>query len=194
MSSEQRISYGDTVEIDGEPWVWEGVRRGTEARLRREGTDDDWLSLSMPELFARAGTTRRSSDAPFRPQGSDWPADVLDLEKHLLDVFRGTSPPSRAQASPSVYDPLLTTQEQRLATKVEELRGTSLSRSRKTLFNYWKAYRLGGVAELNARLHPEPKKRLQISRADTRLIAAIDRELDRRVKPPVLEPLWHGSI
>lgn len=184
MTSEFRINYGDTVDIHGESWVWEGVRRGTEARLRREGTDDDWLSLSMPELLARAGTARRSSDAPLRPRGSNWPADVLDLEKHLLDVFHGTPATTRASAPRPDYDPLLTTQEERLKTKVDELKGTSLGRSRKTLFNYWKAYRSGGIAELNARLHPEPRKRLQISKADIRLIAAIDRELDRRVNLP----------
>lgn len=79
------------------------------------------------------------------------------------------------------YDLVRTTQEQRIASKVEELAGTSLGRSRKALFNFWKAYRLEGVAAVDARLHPKGKKRLVIARADPRLVAVIDRELDSRV-------------
>ena len=43
MPEEHKLRLGDTVEIDGEMWVWEGVRRGIEAKLRRDGTADDWL-------------------------------------------------------------------------------------------------------------------------------------------------------
>ncbi len=89
MSEEYKLRLGDTVEIDGVAWVWESVRRGIEARLRRDGTADDWLSLSMPELLSHAGTARRDSNTPLRKISGDWPADVLDMEKHLLEVFRG---------------------------------------------------------------------------------------------------------
>lgn len=58
--------------------------------------------------------------------------------------------------------------------------GTSLARSRKALFNYWKVYESEGVAGVDARLHPKGQKRLMISKADPRLVAVIDRELDRR--------------
>lgn len=184
MTEEYKLRLGDTVEIEGESWVWEGVRRGTEARLRREDTADDWLSLSVPELLSYAGTARRQSDAPLRPSGGTWPTDVLDLEKHLLEVFAGIPMDDTAQSPRPGYDPDSTTQEARIARKVAELAGTSLSRSRETFFNYWKAYRAGGIAELNTTLHPTAKKRLQIAKADPRLIAVIDKELDRRVNMP----------
>jgi hypothetical protein len=45
MSDEYKLRLGDTVDIEGELWVWESVRRGNEARLRRDGTADDWLSV-----------------------------------------------------------------------------------------------------------------------------------------------------
>ncbi len=184
MTDEYKLRLGDTVDIEGEPWVWEGVRRGTEARLRREGTQGDWLSLSMPELLAYAGTARRRSDMPLKPSGGTWPTDVLDLEKHLLEVFAGIPMDDTAQAPRPGYDPAHTNQNQRIDRKIDDLAGTSLGRSRKTFFNYWKAYRAGGIAELNAVLHPTIKKRLQIAKADPRLIAAIDKELDRRVNMP----------
>lgn len=182
MSEEYKLRLGDTVDIEGESWVWEGVRRGSEARLRREGTEDDWLSLSMPELLAYAGTARRQSNAPLRPSGGTWPTDVLDWEKHLLEVFAGIPMDDTAQSPRPSYDPASTTQEQRLRRKIEELAGTSLGRSRKTFFTHWKAYRTGGVAELAELLHPTSKKRLQIAKADPRLVAIIDKELDRRVE------------
>lgn len=71
MSDEYKLRLGDAVEIDGETWIWEGVRRGTEAKLRHEGTADDWLVVSMPELLAHAGTARRGADVPLRPVGGD---------------------------------------------------------------------------------------------------------------------------
>lgn len=82
------------------------------------------------------------------------------------------------------YDLTRTTQEQRIATKVEELAGTSLARSRKALFNFWKEYRSAGIAGVDARLHPKGRKRLAIAKADPRLVAVIDRELDSRVNMP----------
>ncbi|WP_029265175.1 MULTISPECIES: Mu transposase C-terminal domain-containing protein [unclassified Microbacterium] len=181
MSDDYKLQLGDTVAIEEELWVWEGVRRGTEARLRRDGTADDWLSLSMPELLAHAGTARRSSSTRLRAVSGDWPADVLDMEKHLQEVFRGIPMDPTATASRPQYDLERTTQEQRIASKVQELAGTSLGRSRKALFNFWKAYRSEGVAAVDARLHPKGKKRLMIAKADPRLVAAIDRELDSRV-------------
>ena len=184
MTDEYKLRLGDTVEIEGESWVWEGVRRGSEARLRREDTQDDWMSLSMPELLACAGTARRPSDAPLRPSGGTWPTDVLDWEKHLLEVFAGVPMNDTAQAPRPGYDPASTTQDERIRKKIDELAGTSLGRSRKTFFNHWKAYRAGGVAELNELLHPTSKKRLQIAKADLRLVAVIDKELDRRVNEP----------
>lgn len=66
MAEEYKLRLGDAVEIDSELWIWESVRRGAEARLRRDGTADDWLSLSMPELIAHAGTARRDSNTPLR--------------------------------------------------------------------------------------------------------------------------------
>lgn len=180
MSDEYKIQLGDTVTIEGELWVWEGVRRGTEARLRRDGTADDWMSVSMPELLAHAGTARRNSRTPLRAVSGDWPADVLDMEKHLQEVFRGIPMDPTATGPRPQYDLVQTTQEQRIASKIAELAGTSLGRSRKALFIFWKAYRSEGVAAVDARLHPKGKKRLMIAKADPRLVAVIDRELDRR--------------
>lgn len=181
MSEDHKLRLGDTVEIDGEVWVWESVRRGIEARLRRDGTADDWLSLSMPELLSHAGTARRDSNTPLRRISGDWPADVLDMEKHLLEVFRGVPMDPTATAPRPQYDLSATTQEQRIASKIEELAGTTLGRSRKAWFNFWNDYRAEGVAGVDARLHPKSKKRLMIAKADPRLVAIIDRELDSRV-------------
>ncbi|WP_136055028.1 hypothetical protein [Microbacterium sp. K24] len=184
MPDEYKLRLGDTVEIEGETWVWEGVRRGEEARLRLDGTADDWLSLSMPELLAHAGTARRDSKAPLRKVAGDWPSDVLDMERHLLEVFRGIPMDPTATRPRPLYNPSQTTQEQRIASKVEELAGTALGRSRKALFNFWKAYQSEGAAGVDARLHPKGKKRLAIAKADPRLVAVIDRELDSRVNMP----------
>lgn len=145
-SREHKLRLGDTVEIDGELWVWEGVRRGAEARLRREGAADDWMSVSMPELLSHAGTARRVSNVPLRNTSGDWPTDVLDMEKHLLEVFRGVPLDPTATVPRPQYDPTRTTQEQRIASKVGELAGTSLGRSRKALFSFWKEYQSDGVA------------------------------------------------
>lgn len=176
MAEEYKLRLGDTVDIEGELWVWEGVRRRSEARLRREDTADDWMSLSMPELLAHAGTARRSSSSSLRSRSGEWPTDVRDLEKHLLEVFEGLPMDETTHSPRPAYDLTATTQEERIATNIEELAGTSLARSRKTLFRYWKAYRVGGIAELSAILHPAGKKRLQIAKADERLVAAIDKE------------------
>lgn len=127
MSGEYKLRLGDTVEINGELWVWESVRRGTEARLRRDGAADDWLSLSMPELLSHAGTARRDSNTPLRKTSGDWPADVLDMEKHLQEVFRGIPMDPTATAPRPQYNLARTTQEQRIASKIAELAGTSLS-------------------------------------------------------------------
>ncbi|HPZ35237.1 MAG TPA: hypothetical protein PLN73_08535, partial [Microbacteriaceae bacterium] len=67
MHDDHKLRLGDAVHIDGETWVWEGVRRGTEAKLRRDGTADDWLVLSVPELLSYAGSARRDGDFPLRP-------------------------------------------------------------------------------------------------------------------------------
>ncbi|WP_156366341.1 hypothetical protein [Microbacterium sp. No. 7] len=184
MSDEYKLRLGDTVEIAEELWVWESVRRGNETRLRRDGTADDWLSVSMPEFLAHAGTARRDSSTPLRKSSGDWPTDVLDMEKHLQEVFRGIPMDPTATAPRPQYDLALTTQEQRIASKIAELAGTSLGRSRKALFNFWSDYRSGGIAAVDARLHPKGKKRLMIAKADPRLVAVIDRELDSRVNMP----------
>ena len=181
MSEEFKLRLGDSVEIDGELWVWESARRGSEAKLRREGAADDWMVVSIPELLAHAGTARRDSEIPLRPASGDWPADVLDMEKHLLEVFRGVPMDPTATAPRSPYDPGRTTQNQRIESKIAELAGTSLARSRKALFNFWANYQTAGVAGIDARLHPKGKKRLAIAKADPRLVAVIDRELDSRV-------------
>lgn len=184
MPDGRLLRLGDSVRIDGEAWVWEGVRRGAEARLRREGTDDDWLVLSMPALLERAGAARRVSGVRLRPAGEDWPADVRDMERHLLEAFQGVPMDPLAPGPRPQYDPGATTQEQRVAAKVAELAGTSLARSRKALFNFWRVYRADGAAGLDARLHRRGRKRLQIARADPRLVAVIDRVLDDRVAMP----------
>lgn len=137
MPEEHKLRLGDTVEIDGEMWVWEGVRRGIEAKLRRDGTADDWLVVSVPELLSHAGTARRTSDISLRPTGGDWPVDVLDMEKHLLEAFRGIPMSTTATSPRTQYDPETTTQEQRIASKVAEIAGTSMARSRRTLYNLW---------------------------------------------------------
>lgn len=82
------------------------------------------------------------------------------------------------------YDPETTTQEQRIASKVAETAGTSLARSRRTLYNLWDVYLTNGVAALDARMHRKAKKRLTIARADPRLVAVIDRALDDRRDMP----------
>ena len=129
-SEEGKLKFGAKVEINGELWVWERVRRGVEATLRRDGTQDDWLVISMVELMAFAGTARRESSTPLRPTSGDWPSDVLDLEKHLLEVFHGVPMDPAALGPRPAYDLTLTTQEQRINAKVAELAGTSLARSR----------------------------------------------------------------
>ncbi len=68
------------------------------------------------------------------------------MEKHLLEVFRGVPMDPSAVGARSGYDLTRTTQEQRINAKVTELAGTSLARSRKALFNYWKVYESEGVA------------------------------------------------
>ncbi|WP_417555646.1 Mu transposase C-terminal domain-containing protein [Microbacterium sp.] len=184
MSDDHKLRLGDAVEIDGETWVWEGVRRGTEAKLRHEGTADDWLVVSMPELLAHAGTARRGTDVPLRPVEGDWPADVRDMAKHLLEAFQGIPIDATATGPRPHYDPTTTTQEQRIASKIGELAGTSLARSRKALFNLWKVYQADGEAGLDARMHRRGTKRLVIAKADPRLIAVIDRVLDDRATMP----------
>ena len=184
MFDEHKLRLGDSVEIDGETWVWESVRRGTEAKLRRDGSVDDWLVVSVPELLSHAGSARRASDVSLRPTGGDWPADVQDMEKHLLEAFRGIPMDPTAISSRAQYDPAMTTQEQRIASKVSEIAGTSLARSRRTLYNLWDAYNSDGVAGLDARMHRKSKKRLTIAKADPRLVAVIDRALDDRKTMP----------
>lgn len=184
MSDDRKLRLGDAVEIDGETWVWEGVRRGTEAKLRRDGAADDWLVLSVPELLSHAGTARRSSDLPLRPSEGDWPSDVRDMEKHLLEAFRGIPMDATATSPRPLYDPAATSQEQRIASKTAELAGTSLSRSRRTLYNLWSAYQAHGAAGIDARMHRKSKKRLSIAKADPRLVAVIDRALDDRRDMP----------
>ncbi|WP_454167901.1 hypothetical protein [Microbacterium lacticum] len=171
MFDEHKLRLGDTVEIEGETWVWEAVRRGSEAKLRRDGSVDDWLVVSVPELLSHAGSARRASDVSLRPAGGDWPADVQDMEKHLLEAFRGIPMDPTAISSRAQYDPAMTTQEQRIASKVSEIAGTSLARSRRTLYNLWDAYNSDGVAGLDARMHRKSKKRLTIAKADPRLVA-----------------------
>lgn len=184
MFDEHKLRLGDAVEIDGETWVWEAVRRGAEAKLRKDGSSDDWLVVSVPELLSHAGSARRASDVALRPAGVDWPADVQDMEKHLLEAFRGIPMDPTAISSRAQYDPAMTTQEQRIASKVSEIAGTSLARSRRTLYNLWDAYNSDGVAGLDARMHRKAKKRLTIAKADPRLVAVIDRALDDRKTLP----------
>lgn len=184
MPEEHKLRLGDIVEIDGESWAWEGVRRGTEAKLRREGTADDWMVISVPELLAHAGSSKRDVDLPLRIAGGDWPSDVLDMERHLLEAFRGIPMAPTATGPRPQYDPAITTQEQRIASKIAETAGTSLARSRKALFNFWKVYQSHGVAGLDARMHRRGKRRLVIARADPRLVAVIDRALDDRRDMP----------
>ena len=184
MPDDQRLRLGDAVEIDGETWIWEGVRRGTEAKLRRDGSSDDWLVLSVPELLSHAGTARRDGNVPLRPSQGDWPRDVLDMEKHLLEVFRGIPMDATATSPRPAYDVATTTQEQRIASKTAEMAGTSLARSRRTLYNLWNAYQAHGAAGIDARMHRKGKKRLAIAKADPRLVAIIDRALDDRKDMP----------
>lgn len=184
MPDDHKLRLGDAVEIDGETWVWEGVRRGTEAKLRRDGSSDDWLVLSVPELLAHAGTARRDTDLPLRPSQGDWPSDVLDMEKHLLEAFRGTPMDVTATKPRIAYDPATTNQEERIASKTAEIAGTSLARSRRTLYNLWNAYQAHGTAGIDARMHRKGKKRLAIAKADPRLVAVIDRALDDRKDMP----------
>lgn len=184
MSEEYKLRLGDAVEIGGEVWVWESVRRGSEAKLRREGAVDDWMTVTMPELLAHAGSARRASVTPLRHPQGEWPVDVLDLEKHLLEVFDGIPMDPLATAPRPQYDLASTTQEQRISSKVAELAGTSLARSRKALFNFWGCYQADGVAGLDRRLHRRGRPRLAIAKADPRLVAVIDRALDDRVNMP----------
>lgn len=184
MANDYKLRLGDAVEIEGESWIWESVRRGTEARLRRDGAADDWLVLSLPKLLALAGTARRDANFALRPALGNWPADVLDMEKHLLEAFDGVPMSDTAVEPRPQYNTETTTQEQRVASKVAEIAGTSLERSRRTLYHLWRAYETGGVAAIDARMHRKGVKRLAIAKADARLIAVIDRELDSRVNMP----------
>lgn len=114
-SEEYKLKLGDKVEIGGDLWVWERVRRGVEATLRRDGAEDDWLVISMPELIGFAGTARRQSSTPLRPTAGDWPADVLDMEstcsrssaacqwtRTRSGRVRGTTSPKRRRSSASL--------------------------------------------------------------------------------------------
>lgn len=184
MAGDYTLRLGDIVEIEGESWVWEGVRRGVEAKLRRDGAADDWLVLPVPELLAHAGTARRNTNFALRPALGTWPADVVDMEKHLLETFEGIPMSETAVGPRPQYDTETTTQEQRVASKVTEIAGTSLERSRRTLYNLWREYQSGGAAALDNRMHRKGKKRLTIAKADARLVAIIDRELDARVTMP----------
>lgn len=184
MADEHKLRLGDAVEIDGELWIWEGVRRGTEAKLRREGAADDWLVLSVPELLSHAGSAARSTDVPLRPSSGAWPADVLEMEKHLLEAFEGVPMESTATKARQPYELATTSQEQRVTSKADELTGSALARSRRTLYRLWDVYQSDGVAGLDARMHRRSKKRLTIAKADPRLIAVIDRALDDRRDMP----------
>lgn len=184
MSHGNMLRLGDIVEVDGEFWVWEAVRRGAEAKLRRDGAVDDWMVISMPELLALAGTARRSSEVPLRPVLGCWSADVLEMEKHLLEAFEGVPMAATATGARPEYDPAKCTQEERIAAKVAEIAGTSAARTRRTFYRLWGVYQSDGVAGLESRMHRRSKKRLAIAKADPRLVAVIDRVLDDRVALP----------
>lgn len=180
MKVDYRLQIGDVVTVDGEPWEWVSVRRGFEAKLRRPESPDDSMVMSMPELLRFAGTAQRSSTVALRPEGDDWPSDVRDMEKHLLEVFQGV-PMSALNVGPRPqYDLSSTTQEQRIAAKIQELAGTSIQRSRKGLYELWRAYRSDGAAGLNARMHRQPIRKLAASKIDSRILESIDRLLEAR--------------
>lgn len=184
MTAGNSIKLGDTVKLDGIEYVWERVDRGREAHLLQAGTDDGWIVISMPELLRSAGPAKRASTVDLRPTSGDWPRDVLDMERHLLEAFTGKPMDDTAGGSRPQYDPTTTDQEARIQAKVAELAGTSLGRSRSVLFKYWAAYRKDGIAGINARMHRIGKPRLAIANADPRLIDVIDRVLDDRVNMP----------
>ena len=107
MADEYKLRLGDMVEIDGEPWIWEGVRRGTEAKLRHEGTADDWLIVSMPELLASlpAKRTQRRLVKQVFPtsQSSTRPATSFRLSASPLRSLRArprSSSPGTTTVSP----------------------------------------------------------------------------------------------
>lgn len=180
MSRENTLQIGDLITVDGEDWEWVSVRRGVEAKLRRPESPDDSMVMSMPELLRFAGTARRASTVSLRPEGEDWPSDVRDMERHLLEAFRGIPMSAAAVGPRPQYDPSATTQEQRIAAKIEEISGTSIQRSRKALYELWRAYRSDGAAGLNARMHRRLPKKLTASKIDSRVIDAIDGLLDAR--------------
>ncbi|WP_172400059.1 Mu transposase C-terminal domain-containing protein [Microbacterium sp. LEMMJ01] len=184
MSKTVRLEPGCLIQVEAEIWVLESVRNGKDARLRLQGSDDDWIVMSMRELLRHAGTARRTAEVRARPEGKQWPADVLDMESHLLEVFRGIPMDPFAPGPRPLFNPTTTTQESRIVAKIAELAGTSAKMSRKSFFNYWTTYQTDGIAGLNNRMHRKGRKRLVVENADPRLISAIDEILRGRVDMP----------
>ncbi|MEW2010616.1 hypothetical protein AB0300_14195 [Microbacterium sp. NPDC078814] len=160
MHNETSFDAGSLFEIDDEPWELVSVRNGRDAKLRRAAADDDWIVMSIAELHRLATPRVSLSRSAARPVQDDWPTDVLDMELHLLEIFRGQPMSSTATAPRPAFDITRTTQEQRLAAKTAELEGTSLARTRRTLFNYWTVYQSEGVAGLNARMHRKGQRKV----------------------------------
>ncbi|MEJ1089764.1 Mu transposase C-terminal domain-containing protein [Microbacterium sp. Mu-80] len=180
MADERKLKLGDSFEIDGELWIWVHIIPGLEVKLRSATAPDRHLLMSVEEFLRHAGTARRDSAVSLRPDGDAWPSDVCDMEAHLLEAFTGAPMGPLATTSRAQYDPALTTQTQRVDAKLLELKGTSLGRAQSTFYLLWKVYQRDGAAGLNARMHRKGAQRLAISRADPRLVAIIDRFLDRQ--------------
>ncbi|MDQ1115033.1 hypothetical protein QE406_001042 [Microbacterium testaceum] len=62
MPDDHKLRLGDAVGSDSETWVRVGVRRGKEAKLRRDGSSNDWQFLPVPEWLVHAATARRDVD------------------------------------------------------------------------------------------------------------------------------------
>ena len=171
-----RVQFGETVAIcDVLGWRYRVLTGTTHARraistvCRRRATtvvgrgtrwrQDDWLVISMPELFSYAGTARRDSTTLSRRfHGSDRDWAARDVRPHPDDAGAADCGEGRRVGWHLV-----------------------ITHAKGAVQTTGKVYKSEGVAGVDARLHPKGKKRLVISKADPRLIAVIDRELDSPV-------------
>lgn len=87
---------------------------------------------------------------------------------HIVEMVSGTRPEDPSMPPRAQYDPDITTMNQRIASKVEELRQRGLPASRATLIRKRRAYEQGGLAGLIDKR--SLRKESPLDRADKRVI------------------------
>lgn len=183
--SDNRLWLGATITMpDGTSWTLVSVDRAREAKLLLQGTRDHFQVISLPFLLQLAGPAEPNTDADVRLPGDDWPQDVQQLGLHVREVFE-CIPMSQSGLPRDGYGPE-TTLTSRLEKKGAELKGTTLKGSKASLYRYWAEYKKGGLAALNARLHPRAAPQLASAGAAPELVAAIDEVLHERTSMPTV--------